>query len=184
MVTGGSVAHHWSCRPQLFVRVSLLFRVVLMSVAQEKAGEPGKHHLFYPRIWSRHCLCLCSLPLCEAVKADWRQNSASSHQITSHPNRDLIPIKHCTPSHFLHYLVHAMKLRLALCFYAEFIPAAEGQVVPGPTWSLHVQSGKYFFSPWVNIWIIRTSLHQLSVFSCRCWMWTREEISRHCESKL
>lgn len=46
---------------------------------RKKAVEAGSGHLLLPRMWGRHC----SLPLCEAVKAGWPQNSASSHQMRS-----------------------------------------------------------------------------------------------------
>lgn len=134
-----------------------------MAVAQEKASEAGTEHLLF-RIQSRHCAAYASA-ICHCVR-QLRQTDSRTvhHHIRWHPNRDFIPIRHYTPSHFLHYVVHATKFRLALCFYAEFMLAAERQVEPGPTWSLQVQSGNYFLSPCVNIWIIRTSLYQLTVF--------------------
>lgn len=82
---------------------------------------------------SGHCPPPCSLPLCKAI----RQAGSKSPDIRSQPSRGLIPNRHCMSSYFfVHHLVHAIRFRLASCFRAEFMPAAEGQGDPWPSRSL------------------------------------------------
>lgn len=120
--------------------------------------------------------------VCHCVKQSRQtDNRTVHHHIRSYPSRNLIMTKALCTITFFTLSINATRFRLAFMqIYANWRWAAG-------TWSSMKITGtklKGCFSPWVNMWMIGTSLHQPSVFTFRCWMQTHEEISEHCESEL